>query len=108
MSRYTWAIIKDHIANLQKPDGTNDNAHHMIGPIKHPLYSPEEIIRGMKKNGQNQQEFRMLDDDGELYYEGLIVGDYDGFEPLDDFGAPNAGCTTIQYKNEVSGKWEDL
>lgn len=42
--------------------------------------------------------FRMKDDDGEIYYYGYIWGDYDGFEPLDDFGMPNAGCTTIEYR----------
>jgi|TARA_R100001530_G_scaffold110783_3_gene78010 hypothetical protein len=40
----------------------------------------------------------MFDDDGVLYYAGLIWGDYDGFEPLDDFGMPNAGCTEIQLR----------
>lgn len=68
--------------------------------------------------------FRMLDDDGVWYYRGRIVfdddsgpitasagGEYfvpgtwlavnlteDGFGPLWDFGAPNAGCTEIQYR----------
>jgi hypothetical protein len=42
----------------------------------------------------------MLDGDGEIYYKGLIVGDFTGFEPMDDFGTPNAGCVSIEY-------WED-
>ena len=49
----------------------------------------------------------MLDDDRNLYYKGRISGDYDGFEPLDDYGMPNAGATIIQYKGK-SGGWEDL
>jgi hypothetical protein len=49
----------------------------------------------------------MYDDDGKLYYAGTIWGDYDGFEPLDDFGMPNAGCTSIEYKNDA-GTWEVL
>lgn len=28
------------------------------------------------------------------------------FEPLDDFGTPNAGCTYIQYLQ--GGKWSTL
>jgi len=40
-------------------------------------------------------------DDGELYYEGTLFGRYGGFEPLDDFGTPNAGCTMIK----INGKW---
>lgn len=49
--------------------------------------------------------FRMLDDDDEVYYYGRCSSN-DSFSPLDDFGAPNAGCTTIQYFR--SGKWETL
>jgi hypothetical protein len=50
----------------------------------------------------------MMDDDGNIYYGGLIQGaDYQGFEPLDDFGAPNAGATEIHYIN-ADGGWEQL
>jgi len=49
----------------------------------------------------NAARFSMYDDDGECYYEGMIYGEYDGFEPLDDFGMPNAGCTGIK----VNGEW---
>tara|TARA_R110000803_G_scaffold59101_4_gene117467 strand:- start:3539 stop:3823 length:285 start_codon:yes stop_codon:yes gene_type:complete len=47
--------------------------------------------------GANKARFRMYDDDGNPIYEGYITGDFDGFEPLDDFGTPNAGCTAIKY-----------
>ena len=50
--------------------------------------------------------FRMRDDDGHVYYEGKATPDCE-FEPLDDFGMPNDGCTEIQYKNE-KGEWETL
>jgi hypothetical protein len=50
----------------------------------------------------------MLDDDGIVYYYGKIVGDgCEGFEPLRDFGTPNAGCTSIQYKDD-DGLWKWL
>lgn len=49
-------------------------------------------------------KFRMLDDDGAVYYEGLSSSE--SFAPLDDFGGPNAGCTMIEYHN--NGKWEML
>lgn len=56
--------------------------------------------------------FRMYDDDGVLYYEGLLMETTKdaatGFEPLDDFGMPNAGCTRIEYLNLKTGKWEEL
>ena len=51
------------------------------------------------------EKFRMYDDDGELYYEGYS-NDSSSFQPLDDFGMPNAGCTEIKYYE--NGKWETL
>ena len=43
----------------------------------------------------------MKDDDGETYYEGEIYGDFTGFEPLDNYGMPNAGCTSIWYGGDM-------
>lgn len=49
--------------------------------------------------------FRMYDD-GVLYYAGRSSTiDYD---PLDDFGEPNAGCTYIEFWNSDTGKWDVL
>lgn len=53
-------------------------------------------------------DFKMYDDDGEHYYSGVIFGEYGGFEPLDDFGMPNAGCTWIEYRNKETHEWERL
>lgn len=55
--------------------------------------------------------FRMLDDDGELCYEGRII-DSDGtaddeFSPLDGYGTPDAGANTIEYRN-AAGAWEAI
>lgn len=42
--------------------------------------------------------FRLLDDDGEIYYEGLSdCNSQRAFAPLDDFGLGYAGCTEIHY-----------
>lgn len=43
------------------------------------------------------ERFRIKDDDGAVYYSGMIWGDYGGFEPLDGLGAPSAGCTSIEF-----------
>jgi hypothetical protein len=54
------------------------------------------------------RRFRMLDDDGEIYYEG-VSDDCDSeraFEPLDDFGEGYAGCTQIHYFDGQS--WKQL
>lgn len=52
--------------------------------------------------------FRLVDDDGGVYYEGLS-DDYsseEAFAPLDDFGEGYAGCVTIEYFRQ--GQWEPL
>jgi hypothetical protein len=43
--------------------------------------------------------FRLLDGDNKVYYEGLSddCDSESAFDPLDDFGEGNAGCTEIQY-----------
>jgi len=46
------------------------------------------------------EKFEMLDADGELYCRGRIIGNYDGFEPLDDYGKPALGCTDIYYNGK--------
>ena len=82
-----WKIIKDKI-----DDGASEGMHSMEG-------SPRDQII----------DFRLLDDDGTLYYEGIadktVYDTEEGFEPLDEFGI-GAGCTEIQYFE--NGKWETL
>lgn len=61
-------------------------------------------------------KFRLLDDDGEIYYYGLRLEEsdadetYDGepeLAPLDCFGTPNAGAV-IQEEKNADGKWEAI
>ena len=53
--------------------------------------------------------FRLLDDDGEVYAYGKSTDDSseDAFIPLDDF-MYDYGVTEIQYKNPETGKYETL
>jgi hypothetical protein len=93
MSNHGWIITKDIIED-GKCNGT-------MGPSN---IAPEISDRLKKGEGT---KFRLFDDDGELYAEGLqIEGDSDGFGPLDDFGMPNWGCTDL--KQFINGKWETL
>tara|TARA_R100001530_G_scaffold128140_1_gene97722 strand:+ start:75 stop:353 length:279 start_codon:yes stop_codon:yes gene_type:complete len=87
-SKYWWKITQDHIDEAYQDDSEN-----LVGPR-----NADQTITA------NKAVFKLYDDDGELYYSGEIYGDYDGFEPLDDFGAPNAGCTAI--KIEGGGRYE--
>ena len=76
MADYRWVITKDLIdTGAEDTEGPSD-----LDPT---------IM-------DNPGKFAMYDGDGECYYEGMIYGDYSGFEPLDDFGMFNAGCTEIK------------
>jgi hypothetical protein len=99
MSTYAWLITKDHLTD---PDHDTDDAG-TYGP------SGTTFTREQIRTHPLALEFRMFDDDGELYYTGLCIASTDEslFCPLDDFGTPNAGCTRIDYRNEA-GDWEAL
>lgn len=60
-----------------------------------------------KRNPALPFKFRLLDDDREVYFEGLAddCDTEDAFAPLDHYGAA-FGCTTIQYLR--NGSWETL
>ena len=93
---YAWVITKDLIG-----EGGQDGMH---GPYGVSL-TPDDI-----EKHQRAEEFIMKDDDGIIYYEGVFVALKDsatGFEPLYDFGMPNAGCTEIHYRN-LEGEWSLL
>lgn len=71
---------------------------------RHGTCKPEDI--------RNPVAFRLLDDDGQVYFTGWLEGPEletaDGetaFEPLDVFGAAY-GCTELQYQE--NGCWKTL
>ena len=80
MSKYYWKITKVHLDSLKDEVGTNS---------------------GDATINEGSARFSMYDDDDNCYYEGMIYGDYLGFEPLWDFGTPNAGCTYIKINGEI-------
>jgi len=97
MSRYGWMITRDAIGD---PDHDDRGA---CGP------GGLDDATERRLNAGEGERFRMFDDDGHLYYEGLLIGaNASGFEPLDDFGTPNAGCTEIRYPNPKTGAWDTL
>lgn len=90
-----WTITKDHIADPKAKPGTNANAVGIVGPRSAKM-THEQI-----KTHPKGKRFRLYDDDNELYYEGVLVGD-DEFAPLDQFGLPNAGATSTRiYENRA-------
>lgn len=87
-----WIIIKDFITDGKARIGTNANAVGIKGG------------RGWTKGVTGdepkfQYKFRMYDDDGILYYEGFNTEPNDP-HPMEAFGGPNAGCTTIAYRDK--------
>ena len=90
-----WIIDIDHMADPTAKTGTNQNAVGLVGPSD---YSGD--------GNELTHKFRLLDDDGVVYYEGRS-GDDSDFGPLEDFGTPNAGASTIQYWVAGTG-WRDL
>ncbi|MPQ56262.1 hypothetical protein [Duganella sp. FT27W] len=57
-------------------------------------------------------EFRLYDDDNNLYYEGLCLDldDQDGdnaFAPL-DWASDDAGCTRMDYRKKGATEWKTL
>jgi hypothetical protein len=108
---YYWVITKDRISDPGERSAVGVAAPRFKG-ITH-----EEIMARLKKAKVTWQKFRMLDDDGNIYYYGKLFErpGWDGdasFAPLDNFGMPNAGCTEIQYHESPPGggpkEWRPL
>ena len=98
MRPYIWVITRDFI---------NDGAGN-IG-----VMGPADGDRTMMDHWRIPGTlWRLYDDDGTLYYEGLTYATYwddeTDFAPLDNFGMPNDGCTEIRYLNEFNNTWETL
>jgi hypothetical protein len=102
-ARYAWIIDTDHLY-----DGKFFTRSD-VGTMGPSTIHPELEARLKKGEGE---PFKMYDDDGELYYTGRVLGfipaDVDGFEPLHEFGMPNAGCTDIRYKDTKTGQFISL
>lgn len=99
---YGWLITDDHLAAPHAEPGTYQNAVGVFGGNDTP-FTPEEIrTLGLW--------FKMYDDDGELYYSGYCLCDEGEslFNPLDDFGLPNAGASEIHYRNAKNGNMESI
>jgi hypothetical protein len=101
-SSYVWIIDVDHVS---EPPEKSDVGR--VWPM-----NADPSLKARLKAGEGTA-FRMYDDDDELYYEGRLIYDENDddvslFEPLDDFGKGNAGCTRIDYENLATGKWEAL
>jgi len=95
MSEYGWIITRDHLFDDDPSFGPSDIGTN--GPSDIPPALLERLQHGEGRT------FAMYDDDNIRYYTGRLVttDDHDPLEyehcPLQDFGEPHAGCTTIRY-----------
>gem|GEM_PF-2094541 len=90
VARYTWIVTRDAVL------GDSSDAVGRIGPHGVQGRAPfDRVIR-------DGAHFRLLDEAGQSQFSGYILGDFQGNEPLDDFGRAN-GCVGIEY--EADGGW---
>lgn len=102
-----FIITRDYISDK------SDKATGVMGPS---IMTERDAAR--LRNGEGTK-FRLLDDDGHVYYHGRRLEDADcedeyadrfgepELAPLDCWGTPNAGCTEQQEKDE-KGNWVSL
>lgn len=84
MSRYTWIVTKDEIAG---------DASDAIGRIGPPGFEERLPFNRVISAGE---QFRLLDSTGQPRYSGFILGQFDGAEPLEEYGR-ELGCVAIEF-----------
>lgn len=102
---YAWVITRDLFAEGEDEDSEIKSEVGTFGPSN----MHQSVVDGVIRAGIS---FRLYDGDGEHMYTGKILHlqgpDACDFQPLRDFGTPNAGCTEIRYRNPGTGKWEAI
>ncbi|UUZ75480.1 hypothetical protein LP414_27580 [Polaromonas sp. P1(28)-13] len=108
-----WIITVDHINKGEEANYVNRMRSPKEFAAALRAATPEaksalrsELIAGMT------DEFRLFDDDGELYYEGLCkdLDDQDednAFQPL-DWARNDAGCTRMDHRKIGKVGWATL
>lgn len=102
MAKYAWII--DKLTEAVMDEGKTAEDYGVViasGPSDLML---EHWLALEKGEGE---PFQIKDGDGEIYFEGRIIGDYDGSEPLDDYGEA-FGATEILYKKKDSNIFTPL
>lgn len=110
-----FIITKDNVADeddkAANPEGkSNLHAKGLIGPRNASDRDEARLLAG------EGVPFRLLDDDGNVYYYGRRLEESDADEdylgepelaPLDCFGTPNAGAV-IQEEEDADGRWRPV
>lgn len=115
-----WIITADHISErvclaLDEPVKTHVGVVNAGSRSRREIWyaAPIEARDGIRTAWIEgcDYEFRLYDDDGELYYEGVCyaLDHQDGdsaFEPLD--WAEKDGCTRMDYRKKGDTEWVTL
>lgn len=112
-----WIITRDHVNGPYDPKTkgaavlTEPGIGCAVG--RNPSCKCVTPARVAEYANELPTAFQLLDDDGEVYFEGRCadLGLYDAdeaFEPLDRF--ESYGCTTMMYRpaNDPTAFWEQL
>jgi len=86
-------------------------ARSVLEPTTRPVFGPSDITPTQVEElnqGDTGEEFQIRNDDGVLDFNGRIIGDYDGFEPLDDYATPAYGSTAMFYRDPTNSEWSQL
>lgn len=100
---YAWKITEDRILKRGEEGCSLDvMGPRTITPEQRELLDAKATPTDELPQGIDRFTFRLYDDDGIHTYGGVLVTDDAGTEdvcvaPLDDFGRPNAGCTSIEW-----------
>lgn len=116
-----WIITGDHIS-AKCCETLNEPAATYVGKVSTWNKARKDAWQAADAAGKDElrkqwidkcdYEFRLYDDDGELYYEGVCLNLDDApedgaFEPL-DWAMNDAGCTRMDYRKKGETEWKTL
>lgn len=104
LSRYAWIITAQQQGD---PDTDPLTPCGVTGPSD----APAELLAKVRgtvpplgpESRADLRRFQLRNGDGELDAEGVIAGDFYGFEPLDDIGEGNYGSASIWFQDARPG-----
>jgi hypothetical protein len=116
-----WIVTADHInarvcVAIGEPIVTWENKKMNAGAAWRAAYTSADAATKesmlAKFKAEMTEEFRLYDDDNELYYEGLCLNlddqpDSSAFEPL-DWAMGDAGCVRMDYRKKGDSSWRTL
>ena len=111
MATYGWIITKDLIETEQNGVyGPADVPDEIAAELQDIYLNPTARRNELGIKYRRYTAFRMLDDDGIPYYEGVYLGNgiHEFGNPLWDHGEPYAGCTRLEVKGEDDNWYPEI